>query len=439
MSPAPRRPHRRRHLAEELLDAYAALDPEAATLTGVAGHDHRLTDHSVDRHRRADARCSAHVLERLDGLEPVDATDVVTVDVLRERAARRDRPGRAGEHARALDVLGSPVQRMREVFDLMPTDDEADWAVVAERLRAVPGAVDGYASALRDSAAQGRVPPARARCWPPRRSATTTSARTGSSSPPPPGPAPARPAAPRGRPLTAAAEAPGGEDLLAELTTRGRPRGLSGLRGAGPGAAGGAARRGARGRRRREERYAPGCATTWAPTWTWRDLRVGRRRGGAAARRGRRRGPHPGGGQRRGGRGAARARPRPARPRRRGVPGLDADVSDEAVADLAGTHFDVPDAVRTLDCRIAPSSTGVVYYTRPRRTCPPGPMWWSVPKGMTSFCTWQQRTTVYHEGVPGHHLQIAQTVLLRDRLTATAAPASGCPATARAGRCTPSS
>ena len=92
-------------------------------------------------------------------------------------------------------------------------------------------------------------------------------------------------------------------------------------------------------------------------------------------------------------------------------------VSDEAVTALAGTHFDIPDEIRRLDCRIAPTSTGVVYYTGPSEDLVrPGAMWWSVPKGMTSFSTWQQRTTVYHEGVPGHHLQIGQTVLRAGQL-----------------------
>ena len=87
-------------------------------------------------------------------------------------------------------------------------------------------------------------------------------------------------------------------------------------------------------------------------------------------------------------------------------------TSDEAVQALSGSHFDIPEQIRTLDCRIAPTSTGVVYYTPPNEDLTrPGTMWWSVPKGTTSFGTWQQRTTVYHEGVPGHHLQLAQTVL----------------------------
>jgi len=43
-------------------------------------------------------------------------------------------------------------------------------------------------------------------------------------------------------------------------------------------------------------------------------------------------------------------------------------------------------------------------------------MWWSVPVGVTEFNTWRETTTVYHEGVPGHHLQIGQAVYNRARL-----------------------
>src|SRR5699024_10268582 len=83
------------------------------------------------------------------------------------------------------------------------------------------------------------------------------------------------------------------------------------------------------------------------------------------------------------------------------------ETSDRAVRDLAGTQFDIPEPVRRLECRIAPTQTGGIYYTGPSADFSrPGRMWWSVPAGVTEFSTWRELTTVYHEGVPGHHLQI---------------------------------
>ncbi|HCX85882.1 MAG TPA: DUF885 domain-containing protein, partial [Micrococcales bacterium] len=85
-------------------------------------------------------------------------------------------------------------------------------------------------------------------------------------------------------------------------------------------------------------------------------------------------------------------------------------VADEAIAELGKTHFDIPEPVGTIEAMIAPSSTGGIYYTGPTDDFSrPGRMWWSVPEGVTEFATWQEKTTVYHEGVPGHHLQIGQT------------------------------
>ena len=51
------------------------------------------------------------------------------------------------------------------------------------------------------------------------------------------------------------------------------------------------------------------------------------------------------------------------------------------------------------------------------RTLPgPGRMWWSVPAGEDTFTTWAETTTVYHEGVPGHHLQVATATYRRELL-----------------------
>lgn len=91
--------------------------------------------------------------------------------------------------------------------------------------------------------------------------------------------------------------------------------------------------------------------------------------------------------------------------------------SDEAIASLSGSHFEIAEKMKELECMIAPTQSGGIYYTPPTDDFSrPGRMWWSVPPGVTEFNTWRELTTVYHEGVPGHHLQVAQAVFNKDDL-----------------------
>ncbi|MEN9954381.1 MAG: hypothetical protein RLZZ41_45 [Actinomycetota bacterium] len=92
-------------------------------------------------------------------------------------------------------------------------------------------------------------------------------------------------------------------------------------------------------------------------------------------------------------------------------------LSDKAIEDLGKTHFDIAEPIRKLECMIAPTKHGGIYYTGPSDDFSrPGRMWWSVPEGVETFDTWRETTTVYHEGVPGHHLQVAQATYIRDTL-----------------------
>lgn len=93
------------------------------------------------------------------------------------------------------------------------------------------------------------------------------------------------------------------------------------------------------------------------------------------------------------------------------------ELSDKAIEDLGKTHFDIAEPLRNLECMIAPTKHGGIYYTGPSDDFSrPGRMWWSVPEGVETFDTWRETTTVYHEGVPGHHLQIAQATFIRETL-----------------------
>jgi uncharacterized protein (DUF885 family) len=85
--------------------------------------------------------------------------------------------------------------------------------------------------------------------------------------------------------------------------------------------------------------------------------------------------------------------------------------ADEAIANLNGVHFDIPEPAQTIECMIAPTHDGGIYYTEPTGDFSrPGRMWWSVPEDQTTFSTWRELTTVYHEGAPGHHLQLSQAI-----------------------------
>lgn len=92
-------------------------------------------------------------------------------------------------------------------------------------------------------------------------------------------------------------------------------------------------------------------------------------------------------------------------------------IADQAIRELDGVHFDIPEPVKTIECLIDPAGTGGIFYTGPTDDFSrPGRMWWSVPPGETTFHTWQELTTVYHEGAPGHHLQIGLAMTERDNL-----------------------
>jgi uncharacterized protein (DUF885 family) len=80
---------------------------------------------------------------------------------------------------------------------------------------------------------------------------------------------------------------------------------------------------------------------------------------------------------------------------------------DEVTDAVDGVHFDLPPIARRAECRISEASAGVMYYAQPDAAFTrPGRIWWSPPAGGEPSYAWREVTTVHHEGVPGHHLQI---------------------------------
>lgn len=84
------------------------------------------------------------------------------------------------------------------------------------------------------------------------------------------------------------------------------------------------------------------------------------------------------------------------------------DRVDRVTDAVDGTHFDLPAAARRAECRISAAASGVMYYGPPDPAFTrPGRIWWSPRAGGAPSYAWREATTVHHEGVPGHHLQIA--------------------------------
>jgi uncharacterized protein (DUF885 family) len=93
-------------------------------------------------------------------------------------------------------------------------------------------------------------------------------------------------------------------------------------------------------------------------------------------------------------------------------------VLSEAVDDLAGRHFEVPDEIRSVTVQIAPPGGPLgAYYSRPSEDFSrPGGVWYAVGD-QTLFPLYQHRSTAYHEGFPGHHLQIATAMHQKENLS----------------------
>jgi uncharacterized protein (DUF885 family) len=89
-----------------------------------------------------------------------------------------------------------------------------------------------------------------------------------------------------------------------------------------------------------------------------------------------------------------------------------------ALRALDGVHFDIDPRLMDLDVQLVHgSSAGSAYYTGPSEDLTrPGRTWWPVAD-RERFRTWAELTTVFHEGVPGHHLQIGQTKVAGEGLS----------------------
>jgi uncharacterized protein (DUF885 family) len=393
-------------IADDYLAQYVALSPIAATYFGITGHDEELDDFSPAG-LEAHSVLRLETLARLERATPVDDIDRVTLAAMRERLGVAEETYRAGLDAMTLNVIASPLQDIRGCFDLMPTATDEDWGALSRRLARVPESLSGWQESLLAASAEGNVAPRRQVEACIRQCADLV--------------------ADDGYFATLVADARLTKDTgageLAESTKEA-------LAGAAEAASAAYAELGrwltdhlldkapladACGRERYAllSRVSLGAEVDLAETYAWGQEEVARISAEMEQ---------------------VAERIKPGSTVKEAIAALGADPAyqlhgtdelkawmqeraDEAIDKLAGTHFDIPDPVRTIECLIAPTQTGGIYYTGPSEDFSrPGRMWWSVPRGVTEFGTWKELTTVYHEGVPGHHLQIAQTAFRSEQL-----------------------
>jgi uncharacterized protein (DUF885 family) len=391
-----------RAIADRYVDALVALDPVLATSLGAPEGRDRWPDWSPDG-AAAVADLRRRTLAELDaaeaaagGRDRLDDAERQGARLLRERLEAQLAVSDAGEDLRNVTTMSSPPQAVRQAFTLMPKATAEDWEAVAARLERIPEALQTYRRSLAEGRDRGIV------------------------------------AGPRQA-----------EALVAQLGGWSQAAWFSGFAADGPEGLSDGLRRAASGadaaivelRDWLAAEYAPATARRrdpvgreayerWVRYWSGSDLdvdeayawgwseyaRLDAQLRGEAAK------VLPG------------ASPREAMehlnshgPAIEGVDAVRAHLQrlmDEAIQALDGVHFDLAEPVRRVESMIAPEGAAAApYYTRPSLDFARPGRTWLPTMGRNRFPLWDLVSTWYHEGVPGHHLQLAQWVYLAPQLS----------------------
>lgn len=382
-------------LCDDYVTRRTVLDPVSAGMRGISGAFGAATDYSPDGYA-AREELIVSTLAALGPMPVTSAADRLAAAFLRERLESQLAWHRAGEPLRALRTPIGQISTIRDSVDLLPRDGEQDWRNITARLAAIPSMFASWRASLDAGLARGL--PAACRqaveaAAEAERYVGTHDALVASYGD---GPLAAELAA-------AAHQAYGGyRELARYLREDYAPR---------------AAERDGVG----AERYAVAARLglgadidlTEAYEWGWAELaRIEDELAAEAAK------VSPG---------ANLDEAAATLSQAEYVTGADAylgwlqDRHDEAIERLDGVHFDIAPPLRRIEVVLARgSSSGAAYYTEPSENLTrPGRTWW--PLGGRGdedrFETWTELSTVFHEGVPGHHLQAGAAVTAGDRLS----------------------
>jgi uncharacterized protein (DUF885 family) len=381
--------------ANDVVERDAAIDPIFATNSGISDYDHLLPDFSPER-TIADAAIAKDFLEELATLCPIDEIDRVAFAVLEERLNARLGLLESGESARVFSVLSSPLSETRQVFELMANDSHDALEVIAQRLSRVRFSLTSWRRTLALLSTTGQLPSRRHIVGVGEQAATyaegtylTFVKRI------------APDAEDESNLVVAARDADTacGElsvwmiETLAPLANE--------LDSSGPD------------RYRAWSKYWNGAELDFEELYVWgyEDLcRINARMWEIAkvlapdATT------------------LVEVAQRLDRDPSRAIEGTDellrrlVEFTSQAVEKLDGVHFDIDPRIRFCDARLAPEgSAGAPYYIPPSEDLSrPGTTWFPT-LGATTFSWWSHASTWYHEGIPGHHLQCATSLLKADQ------------------------
>ncbi|MGF1430449.1 DUF885 domain-containing protein [Kitasatospora sp. LaBMicrA B282] len=414
-----------RRIADAYVAAVVAHDPTTAAWLGEpVGMDRQPAlspewyEEAADLARRAQADLAQLDLAQLERAQldpahaagPAEGPEADCARLLRERLAAQLACHDAGDHLWSIRPINAPLHELRRTLTMSPAEGEADWANLGGRLRDLPAALDGYRRTLRTGLDRNLVSAPRQVEAVLRQLADWLGEGTGQTS---------QTGQTGGTSWFADFVAPGPDRLRAELdrsalaATAALAAFRDWLRTDYAPAAVGVPDAVGEEKYLRAARRATGADldVTEAYDWAWAEFHRTLEEMRRAAHQ-----VLPGAGVL-----ETMTHLNEHGHAIEGEEGIRAwlqELIERAIADLDGTHFDIAGPLRRVETHIAPPGGSVaphysgpsLDFSRPGRTYLPA-------LGRTRFPTWQLVSTWYHEGVPGHHLQLAQAVTLQHRLT----------------------
>lgn len=390
-------------LSDQYIEQLAATDPGLATALGIAGHDHEMTDFSPAGHAERHG-ITRSTLDKLNSLDTSSDQDRLAAGVLRNSLDMSTLEYDANEHLRSIRVIAGDVDSARSIFDLMPTATAENWKTIAERMQAVPTAFAGMRESWSLGISRNTVAP--------RRQALVVAEQldtwAGSSSAP--GfftqfaeSAQSVAGAPNEQLRQAAIEASKSMAETASYLRNTYAPAADPRNGVG------------------EERHAlarrrfMGMNIDARESYEWGFAEVMRLDAELVKT-------------------AKEINPNATLDEVRNY--LDTDpkhsikgeenlrdwlqqLMDDAMSFLIReNHFDIPKEIHRVEAMISPpGGAAAMYYTSPSEDLSrPGRTWYPA-NGRSRFPLWSEPTTAYHEGVPGHHLQIGMATLNSEKLS----------------------